>query len=1502
MSNIKPILALFILFILQTITKSEIEPIEIPINSHISSYDLNSENEYNKYFIINYTEDDLSGKNYLIISTYNSSYDKNAFIYTSFTEKNPSADKRDYLSQILGKNEIIINVAKLKGKSKLYINIHSMKETTVELNVLLTENIELKYGRKKKFKLSDASKLVFYPNDFFKERKLMFYSIGENINYFTMKVKSDLKEYLSQQKFYNGYGVIIDLKDTKESSYEVIITPNENYPGINALEKEVEVGFELAEESTNTVRYVEIMDHIYGYITNSENCYQIENIYNEYTDITILINAYSQSLNFILYTDPLYSIDVFDNYYIKLPSEYFKDKKFCFKKFTPKEKEEEEYGEISYDFQIYYDQDLSNVQSFLFPLVNGKIYTYSLKANDIMIYRHTSFNKYNFLYSATMTVLRGKPVLYGYECDTYPECNLDKEKFEQMKKEGKIDVIHKINQYYLNKKLYAIGDKEINGENMSQARKQYLSVVICESTEDLPNKGECQYTIEVNNYNDEIQLVPELVHVNSVLFDKNYFRIKLDDYLNTKYLKVYFTVLSGNANINIYSDNTYKNKLSKYNFRYVHRKEVYEITEEFIPNYYIIVTTEDSAFIEIKYETDFHYKGYLKLNPNEMNIEYVNKLSNFNAYEVCNPDYFYPINNIKNNDFYFRINALDCSFIYKYNFNEEYNKTSRYYEVKKDDINFGTSYGFELKLDHYFHTTKDNNEDCAMIIYTGEKSQDIPLLIIEDMFHPSDFSDTYYIYPFSINDNFKGILVQIKLETESIIYLNTPPKVFITFKISNQNSEFEQYNISTDSSFFISDKKIKKYCPDKFYQCSLIIEINKENPEDSFTILTNVHSSFDSVEYILKNKVYNYNLRPNDKKYFYTQIDQNEEGEINFMFNKGNAKVYAKLVQKDIIEENANWNRRIKLPESDSKDLLYYDPLYNVIKYNTKEKNNYEKGCELYILIQSDENTKKETALTEVSFSINTKINEENSIVEIPLNKYIKGILEKNKYKYYTVAIPYDYYKISFNFHSTFGKAYIKLGKGDICTKNSSLWEINSNDDFGRIIIAANDDNIGKETLNGISFSIGITNKENLELNNDDLLYYLEIQGLYNNPKPYYHLTSERSIICNTDDDLFCYAILHINRNYNNNKNLLYAFPNLGSIKIYAKYYSEIAEVSYQKSIENLFPSETDFDQKMEGKNYIFLNSGNKIDENSDLYILLTIYSETKNNKIKLISNNLDTSKTLLSYGSESLIYFVRDIKFHLPYDNLNNNNSYYLNIRTIKGTQQFIIENIATISNLNGNYFIELQANPSGKSFEIDNLNLDEKEQGIIINYSKSKEDKLFQIEKNIKNEIFLSLKGDKSLPQYAYTKLESNSSIKVEIFFHDITYQQNPNSIDIFKISGYIINKETLNKRIYNPNTEIKGELIQGNYLIYEKTGIIEISKDKILKDDEYYLYIIIEKENENKNVYRSIKVQYTVNEKEKGMELNQNKFYYSQLNNINQQDYYIINKQSDLDKYII
>ena len=77
-----------------------------------------------------------------------------------------------------------------------------------------------------------------------------------------------------------------------------------------------------------------------------------------------------------------------------------------------------------------------------------------------------------------------------------------------------------------------------------------------------------------------------------------------------------------------------------------------------------------------------------------------------------------------------------------------------------------------------------------------------------------------------------------------------------------------------------------------------------------------------------------------------------------------------------------------------------------------------------------------------------------NSVIDIPyLNKYIKGNLENDIYKYYTITIPYDYVKINFNLYSSKGKAYIKLGKSEICNKDNFIWELNPKNEFDTITI-----------------------------------------------------------------------------------------------------------------------------------------------------------------------------------------------------------------------------------------------------------------------------------------------------------------------------------------------------------------------------------------------------------------------------------------------------------------
>ena len=1492
----KNILSLLIIYLSFALIQSEIEPDSIPME-HKETITLSEENSFNKYYVINYSEADLENENYLLISTQSTSYSKPGFIYVSFSEKNPSADKRDYLSQNLGKNEIIISTSKLKNKTKIYINIHSLEKTEITFGVTTPLYIYMglpslapdPYNSKKKFKISDVEdvRLAFVKGDD-NYNKIMLYSIGESVDYFKMSIAYRgetvdlIKTYTPLQKFDNGFGAIIDLNEVETGTFSVVIeATSEKYK-----DKEVEVGVEFAEESNSTIRDIEIMEHVYGYISNSENCYKIKNLDDTANKtLTLLLNVYSQAMSFVIYNDlkeKQYSLDVFNNYYIKLPAEKFDNNYFCFKKFTRKDKDTEELGEISYDMQIYYDDELTPMQSYFYPLVNGKIYTYSITPGQIMFFRHFDHTENNLVYSTVMNELRGKPVLYGYNCDSFPECNLDMDKFNEMKTKGKIDSIKKINRYYINNK----GVKEINIGKSFNDRNQYLSVVVCESEEDLPNKGECQFSIEINEFSDEIQLVPEMVYANTILFAKNYFRIKLSDYQNLNKVKISFTVLTGSAEIEFYSDKNHENIFNNYAYSHGHRKEYFEITENILENYYLIVTALDTSFIELKYETDFHYKGYIMTNPNEMNIALVNKAQYYDTFEILNPYYFYPENHPKNNNFSFTVASLDCGLIFRYNFEDTYNVTSylkEFYTTKK--YFFTTSYAFMLKADVYYHTVKDDNENCAVMIYEGEKSADTPLLILEDMFHPSVFKDTYYIYPFIIDNDLNGILVQFKFDYDNIVSLNltSKPNVEVVFKLQNQNDNFETHTITKDSSFFIPKKNIEQYCPEIFYQCSLKIEINKqENYEENkfYTIYTNVHSSQNSLEYVTKNKLFNYKLKPYDKKYFYTQVDAGEQGEINFIFNKGNGIIYASLVEKSDEKKN-------KIPDFQTS-LLYYDHLNNIIKYDAKDKNNCARGCELYFMVENKENS--DNYLSEVSFSINKKWkdnNAENGIIEMTLNKYIKGTFKKDEYKYYTITIPYDYQKISINLYSNKGKAYIKEGKFNFCKKEDHSWELSSNGGFERIVIDANE-HLKVNSLKGVSFSIGITHDESYEIKDDDnLFYYLEIQGLYNDENPFYHITSERSIICNTNNNLYCNGILYIDSNHNNNKSLISAVPNLGKATIYAKVIaaSEFEQITYDQSIQDMFPTNEKYEQKSEENNYIFINTENT----KDVYILLTIYSDQKNDKIQLLSNGFDSKKILIPYGTEKLVDVNQNIEVTFPYDyEASDNSDYIINIKSIKGRHDALIKGDRILYNIDGNYYVRVKYN---ETFYIFKDELNSENEAIIISCEPKKTENNFKLEKNIKNEIILLTQKNlqEFFPQNTY--IEITSPLKVEIYFHDIVYRS-LDSEDKFKIKA----------KIKNSKGVIVEEEIYTEYLLKEKTAIVKITEEEIKTDDRYYLYITVDKDySENINIYKEMQVQYIANEA-KDMEIIPNKFYFSFINNNNKKDIYIINKKQESDKYIV
>ena len=954
---------------------------EIKINSKIE-VEIYPENDTVFNFTI--SENELAPGNFLVFSTKPEDYLKPAFIYISSSPE-ISADKRDFSSQESGKNIIFVNksyIQNQEGDSKnLYLFLNTLVETKVELEVHLISNINLEeyQGIRPRLSLSDIveTNVISYTyktTENGKNKKILFYSLGEYYKYFNMRVEyiseSSVKTILkTERKFENGYGSIVDFNSSIFNGVEnpkinIVLYPSDN----KYINSKVDIGYEIIDEKEENKREIEIMEHIYGMTENSETCYKFKENINETKKGTMLINIFTQPIEFNIKdanNSKIYSLSIFNNYFIRFPENKFKKENyFCFKHITPREEEEEVYGEVSYDFQIYNDEDLNNNQLFVMPLINGKIYTHSLNRGDNIVYRHNFYGKFTEnnekdILSVNMLKIRGNPILRGLGLTRYPDDYKEIDGYIQYLPELKI---HPLNMYNIIKRVNAEGNTKIseNGEALFEQREQYLAIVSCESKETDPNNGECKYTIEINNERDEIQLISDSVFATSIINPINYFLIKLSDYSNIKYLKIYFTVLVGNAELYIYEDSTYENEIKNYNYSHIHRKEIIEISENVKENYYLIVKCQDMAFIQLKYQTNKDYKGYNNLIPNEMNIEPINIKTN-SHYNMYNPNYYYPLENeTRNNNFYYKLVPLECSMswsdgsqslddLFQYDFEMEKNKL--YYYL--------SSYGFYSKVNKFTQTSSDDDK-CSLIIYNGEKSENIPILAISDMPHISNLNFTTYKFPviYDVNDD-RGIGIEFKI-------YNDNGKAKCNYRISyymDGNAVSITKDIPGNGTFYIEEIIYKNYLKENNFG-ALIVKIFQSNQNSKCSISTNFMSSRISPEYIQMNIIYDFSVKMNSSRIFYSQINKNTTGYLKFDFEKGTqnySEIYAKIVKKDEIEEGYNWNKRVKLPEKDDENLLNINN--SLIVYDQNDTEKCDNGCEIYIRIKSS-HTSNEILLT----------------------------------------------------------------------------------------------------------------------------------------------------------------------------------------------------------------------------------------------------------------------------------------------------------------------------------------------------------------------------------------------------------------------------------------------------------------------------------------------------------------------------------------------------------
>ena len=980
MSKLEIIFTFFLLIFLPSLIQSQSEIEEIYINDK-KTLSITSEGKLYKLLV---RESDLEDKpNYISITTTPKDYLSPAFIYVSDSNDNINAspDYRNFSSQEIGTNVLYIYDSRIRTFEKeisYSVFISCLNDTEIELKVEAGKQVVLQdypLGFKHKFNIlmtsEDPSNRVYFEmtKPFDEIKKVLFYAIGEKIENFDffVELSSDSGQkqiFQVKQMFENGYGSVVEItKDLFEGddNPRISLTVNASQNSDSQLRYgKAEIGFEIIDNINNIIdrREVEILEHAYGMASN-ETCYKVKDIQNK--SATMLINTFTPGVLFNIrdVNDAiLYSLDVFNNYFIRLPKEFYEPKNyFCFKHLTPKESEEEVYGEVSYDFQIYYEEELEKYQMFLMPLLNGKIYTHSLNRGDIMIYRNNFFNgaENKKIYSANMLRIRGNPKLYGYTCNEYPNCTITS---EDLKDTSKVEQILPLNMYHINKRLNAEGNTEIdkNGDAVYELRKQYMTIVSCESDENDPNNGECKYNIEINNEMDEIQLSPESVFATSIVNPINYFLIRLKDYKTTKYLKLNFTVLTGNAELYIYDDFLCKHEFKDYNYSHIHRKEIIEINKDLLQNYYLVVRCTEPSFIQLKYETDAHYKGYDTLIPNEVNIVPINdKIRAY--YNLYNPNYYYPFkDNDNNNDFYYNITTMDCSMHWGYIDTIKSNLTQYDFEQRKNVIySYLSSYGFGSLIDKYTHTSFEN-ENCGLIVYNGELSSNKPLLITSDMPHKSTFINTYYVYPIIYNEKTdEGIIIDFKIyntgDLKDTFLYN------ISYYIEGIGSKKKQLQVKGNSSIFID----KEFYGDNLKNNmigNLYISLNKLHSGKDYYITTNVMSSKISPEFLYPNQDYEFKLRPSSSKYFYSPINKDSDGYLKFGdFKNNKIKIYPKIVGKNEIEEGYNWNKRVKLPDENDPNLL--ETKDGVVAYYKNQTDKCTNGCELYFQIKSEESKLK---------------------------------------------------------------------------------------------------------------------------------------------------------------------------------------------------------------------------------------------------------------------------------------------------------------------------------------------------------------------------------------------------------------------------------------------------------------------------------------------------------------------------------------------------------------
>ena len=588
----------------------------------------------------------------------------------------------------------------------------------------------------------------------------------------------------------------------------------------------------------------------------------------------------------------------------------------------------------------------------------------------------------------------------------------------------------------------------------------------------------------------------------------------------------------------------------------------------------------------------------------------------------------------KKENIVFRIQSLECTSKFSINgIDYEASKYTQKSISSTDEIYSLDHITFSVGVDSFDVSSIDY---CTVLITVGELVNNIT--ITEGTIHNLSFSNNMTSFGLHLPKIASSPYFSIEMPIENDIALRVDSFIKGELYQSQRIYKSTLFNLAS-----VYEIKCSTFPCDIDVRLSVASTISGEL---NINFLYKTNRSTQPI-YLDKNKAMQGKGFLSSNNYYYMPVEDNEEGEIHLYSKKGEGTIYAKIVSKATIEQNANWNGRVLLPTSATN--LKFDSVLNKLTYSYNKASG-SCPCEVYINVKNENFGDGHGMLVNFDFLLYRKTST-NDITSIPLNEYISGNVNKvNTFNFYKVEIPSNLKsnRIIVSLKSEFVSLYIKENSKPSST--DFKWNLPSE---GYITLSSSD--ISKDSFASVTLIIGAVIQSNFDSTYSS--YRFRISPQYaNSPDVIIADSNEEEFYQTSFTQKYAYFLTTMTPYDEQNEKYFYAYASDNTNKylpIYLTTYRAAAVESalYSTELDVLFPTKEQYTYQNSITSYFILRKTQAIYDEK-LYVIIGVYTETP----QMITLSTDSKKKFSNIKFDTVrgLYYIGsnlDLGIEAPFD-----------------------------------------------------------------------------------------------------------------------------------------------------------------------------------------------------------------------------------------------------------